>query len=555
MGEFECMKNLYLNLESLDDREAWEEKDIMLPSYSIREVRKESIESPRWLHFGAGNIFKMFPARIQDELLDSGLTDYGVSVATSIDIDGIKGQFASVDNLTLAVGLRSDAQLDLRVVGCVSEVLSAIPSDPDWKRMSRIFKDPHFSLVSYTITEKGYSIYDSSGTFTKAVQEEMRRDPYKCKHLMGITCLLLYERYLAGKYPLTLLSMDNLSHNGSVLGSAVKAYAKSWVKAGFMVPSFLSYIGDPTQISFPWSMIDKITPAPDPGVAKMLEARGFYGTPEDGVTPFTFANAEEAEYLVIEDSFTNGRPKWDERGVIFTSRDIVEKAEAMKVSTCLNPLHTALAVYGCLLSYEKINEEMKDPDLVNLISGLSYKEGLPVVVDPEIIDPRTFLDTVINERFPNPFLPDTPQRIATDTSQKISVRFGNNIRRYREKDETLLDQLVYIPAVIAGWLRYLLGVNDRGEEMALSPDPMLDHLRDTMSAITFGEDDENAIEIALTKILSNQRLFGQDLTETVLATKIIQYFRMMNQGKGAVRQFLQGLPRYQESSDSTSEES
>ncbi|NMA18518.1 MAG: hypothetical protein GX939_07165, partial [Clostridiaceae bacterium] len=59
----------------------------------------------------------------------------------------------------------------------------------------------------------------------------------------------------------------------------------------------------------------------------------------------------------------------------------------------------------------------------------------------------------------------------------------------------------------------------------------------------------------LTKILSNQRLFGQDLTETVLATKIIQYFRMMNQGKGAVRQFLQGLPRYQQSDDSTSEES
>jgi fructuronate reductase len=549
------MKKLYLNLEALEDRDAWEERGIKLPSYPIREVRDDSLDSPRWLHFGAGNIFKMFPARIQDELLDCGMTDCGVSVATSIDIDGIKAQFAAVDNLTLAVGLRSDAQLDLRVVGCVSEVLSAIPSDPDWKRMSSIFKDPHFQLVSYTITEKGYSIYDSSDAFTKSVQEEMSRDPYECKHLMGITCLLLYERYLTGQRPLTLLSMDNLSHNGSVLGSAVKAYAKSWIEGGFMKSSFMSYLEDDTQISFPWSMIDKITPAPDPGVSKMLEDLSFYGTPEHGVAPFTFANAEEAEYLVIEDNFTNGRPKWDKRGVIFTSRDIVEKAETMKVSTCLNPLHTALAVYGCLLSYEKINEEMKDPDLLNLISGLSYKEGLPVVVDPEIIDPKAFLDTVIVERFPNPFLPDTPQRIATDTSQKISVRFGNNILRYREKDETLLDQLVYIPAVIAGWLRYLLGVDDRGEEMVLSPDPMLDHLRDTMSEITFGEDDKNAIEIALTKILSNQRLFGQDLTETVLATKIIQYFRMMNQGKGAVRQFLQGLPRYQQSDDSTSEES
>ena len=193
-------------------------------------MRDDSLNSPRWLHFGAEIFLKCSPLGF-DELLDCGMTECVVSVDTSIDIDGIKAQFAAVDNLTLAVGLRSDAQLDLRVVGCVSEVLSAIPSDPDWKRMSSIFKDPHFQLVSYTITEKGYSIYDSSDAFTKSVQEEMSRDPYECKHLMGITCLLLYERYLTGQRPLTLLSMDNLSHNGSVLGSAVKAYAKSWMKA------------------------------------------------------------------------------------------------------------------------------------------------------------------------------------------------------------------------------------------------------------------------------------------------------------------------------------
>ncbi|NLZ67229.1 MAG: mannitol dehydrogenase family protein [Clostridiaceae bacterium] len=543
------MKKLYLNLKALDDRESWESQGIKLPSYSISEVRERTIKSPRWLHFGAGNLFKVYLARIHDELLERGFTDSGVIVAANRNVEVFKARLSAVDNLILVVGLRSDAQLDLRVVGCISDVLAAIPSTSDWERISQVFRDPNFQVVSYTITEKGYALFDSSGAFTKEVQEEMSRDPHDCKHLMGITCLLLYERYLAGRWPLTLLSMDNLSQNGSVLSSAVKAYATSWVNNGFMAPSFLKYLDDETRISFPWSMIDKITPASDPDIAKILESKGFFGTPEHGVSSFTFANAEEAEYLVIEDSFTNGRPKWDARCVIFTSRDVVDKVEAMKVSTCLNPLHTALAIYGCLLSFEKINDEMTDPDLINLISGLGYKEGLPVVVDPEIIDPKIFLDTVIRQRFSNPFVPDTPQRIATDTSQKMSVRFGNNIRRYREKDEASLDNLVYIPAVIAGWLRYLMGLNDQGEAMTLSPDPMINRLKDKIKAIEFGADDETTIQEALMPILSNQRLFGQDLTKTSLAPKIIRYFRLMNQGKGAVRRFLKNLPRYKRETD------
>ena len=73
----------------------------------------------------------------------------------------------------------------------------------------------------------------------------------------------------------------------------------------------------------------------------------------------------------------------------------------MKVCTCLNPLHTALAVFGCLLGYKKISEEMKDRDLVSLLRRIGYEEGLPAVTDPGILDPREFLDTVLTVRFPN----------------------------------------------------------------------------------------------------------------------------------------------------------
>ena len=82
------------------------------------------------------------------------------------------------------------------------------------------------------------------------------------------------------------------------------------------------------------------------------------------------------------------------------------------------------------LGYTKISEEMKDEQLKKLVEHIGYQEGLPVVVNPGVINPKDFIDTVLNVRFPNPFMPDTPQRIATDTSQKLAIRFGETIKAY-----------------------------------------------------------------------------------------------------------------------------
>ncbi len=87
-----------------------------------------------------------------------------------------------------------------------------------------------------------------------------------------------------------------------------------------------------------------------------------------------FVNAEEAEYLVIEDTFKNGRPPLDKVGVYFTDRSTVNKVERMKVTTCLNPLHTALAIFGSILGFTLISEEMKDPQLGALVEGIGYTE-------------------------------------------------------------------------------------------------------------------------------------------------------------------------------------
>ena len=283
-------------------------------------------------------------------------------------------------------------------------------------------------------------------------------------------------------------------------------------------------------------MIDKITPRPDASVEKCLKEDGLSAMEPvvTGKHTYTapFVNAEECEYLVIEDSFPNGRPALEKAGFIFTSRETVNDCERMKVCTCLNPLHTALAVYGCLLGYTLISEEMKNPLLKKLVERIGYIEGLPVVTDPGILSPREFLDTVLNVRIPNPFMPDTPQRIATDTSQKLSIRFGETVKAYRTSPSLRVEDLVGIPLVYAGWLRYLMAVDDMGELFTPSPDPLLENLSPVLGKFSLGHT-ERAEEV-LTPILRDASIFGVDLFAAGLGERVLQYFRELSAGKGAV---------------------
>lgn len=149
-----------------------------------------------------------------------------------------------------------------------------------------------------------------------------------------------------------------------------------------------------------------------------------------------------------------------------------------------------MSVNGCLLGYIKIADEMKDPDIVALVKRLGYVEGLPVVTDPGIIKPKDFLDEVVEQRLPNVFMPDDPRRIATDTSQKVGVRFGETIKSYLAQGRDL-NSLVSVPLALAGWMRYLLGVNDEGQEMEVSDDP----LKETLQAAAAGHRVERSCQL------------------------------------------------------------
>ena len=180
---------------------------------------------------------------------------------------------------------------------------------------------------------------------------------------------------------------------------------------------------------------------------------------------------------------------------------------------------------------------MKNPALKALVERIGYQEGLPVVINPGILDPKQFIDEVLGLRIPNPFMPDTPQRIATDTSQKLSVRFGETIKAYEAAENLSVDDLEGIPLVFAGWLRYLMGVDDRGNPFTPSPDPLLDTLTPLLADVKPGGDCD--VRAVLTPILQRSDIFGVDVSASVLGDKVIALFAEMIQGPGAVAALLE----------------
>ena len=503
----------------------WEAKGYQLPKFDLAAVRKKTHDEPTWVHFGGGNIFRAFPAAILNDALNTGKYDRGVIVAETFDFEVIDKAYTPYNNLSLLVSLQSSGTIEKKVIASVTEALKADFQFDDWNRLVEIFRNPSLQMISFTITEKGYSVAPA----------DLERG-LKPVLAMGKVTALLLERFQAGQLPLTVQSMDNCSHNGDKVKAGVFAYAEKWVKEGLAPQAFLDYLNDSSKITFPWSMIDKITPRPHQKVQEMLAADGFednnYIETEKHTFTAPFVNAEEVQYLVIEDNYTNSRPPLDLGGALYTTRETVDKVETMKVTTCLNPLHTAMSIYGCMLGYTLISAEMADDDIRAFIQKIGYMEAMPVVTDPGVLNPYEFIGAVINRRLPNPFMPDAPQRIAMDTSQKLPIRFGETIKKYVARGLDMAN-LQLIPLTLAGYARYLKGIKDDGTPFEPSPDPMLAELQAIVAPLQVGKADQDYS--CLHDLYSRKDVFGVDLYEVGLGQQIEGMVKELFAGNGAVR--------------------
>ena len=503
----------------------WEAKGYQLPKFNIKAVREKTAKEPTWVHFGGGNIFRAFPASILNDALNTGKYDRGVIVAETFDFEVVDKAYAPYNNLSLLVSLKGDGTVEKKVIASVTEALKADYQFADWQRLCEIFRNPTLQMISFTITEKGYGYNEA----------DLQRG-LKPVFALGKLTALLYERYQAGELPLTVQSMDNCSHNGDRVMAGVFAYAERWVNDGLVPAAFADYVRDKTKITFPWSMIDKITPRPHEKVKELLANDGFednnYIETEKHTFTAPFVNAEETQYLVIEEDYTHGRPPLHLGGALYTTRETVDKVETMKVTTCLNPLHTAMSIYGCMLGYTLISAEMQDDDLRSFIQKIGYIEAMPVVTDPGVLNPYEFIGAVINRRLPNPFMPDAPQRIAMDTSQKLPIRFGETIKKYIARGLDM-GNLQLIPLTLAGYARYLKGIKDNGEPFEPSPDPMLEELQAIVAPLEIGKADQDFS--CLHALYSRSDVFGLDLYEAGLGEEIEGMVKELYAGPGSVR--------------------
>jgi len=522
---------IILNKENIKDKDLWKKANVELPNFDYDKMSELTMKKPTWVHFGAGNIFRGFIAVLQQELLNTGKVDTGIVAVNLHGEELINKIYKPYDNLSLLVIMNPDGSLEKKVVGSITESLVGEYSDEnDWKRLQDIFANPSLQIASFTITEKGYSVKDIS-------EEDLVDGLEHPNNTMTKIASLAYTRYKNGELPIAFVSMDNCARNGEKLHDSIETIVKKWIENGLVEEGFLKYINNNEKVSFPWSMIDKITPRPSQSVEETLKKDGIENMgivrTQNNTYAAPFVNAEGPQYLVIEDDFPNGRMALEDAGVYLTDRETVGKVETMKVTTCLNPLHTALAVLGCLLGYELIADEMKDPCLKKLVEKIGYDEGMPVVVSPGILDPKEFIKEVIEVRLPNIYIPDTPQRIASDTSQKVGIRFGETIKSYAKREDLDAKDLKYIPLAIAGWCRYLMGIDDNGNEFELSPDPLLDDLTKYVSDIKL--DSAELVGDRLKPILSNEEIFGVNLYNVGLGEKIEGYFNEMISGVGAVK--------------------
>jgi fructuronate reductase len=528
-----------LTRAGIKDRVAWEKAGITLPGYDVEAVSEKAKKEPVWVHFGIGNIFRVFIGGIADGLLEEGVMDRGITCVETFDYDVVDKIYQPYDNLGLNVILHGNGTREYKVIGSLAEAVKAQASDPEqWKRLKEIFASSSLQLVSFTITEKGYALHRADGTWLPYVAADIQNGPEKATGAMAVLVAMLYVRYQVGKYPLALVSMDNCSQNGAKLRESVLTMAEEWKKAGYVDEGFVSYVSDEDTVAFPWTMIDKITPRPSERIADDLEKAGVeHMQPvitgkQTYIAPFV--NAEKPQYLVIEDHFPNGRPALEKGfGVYMTDRNTVNLSERMKVTVCLNPVHSATGPLGVVLGYDLFAHMLNtNEDMMKMARMVAYDEGLPVVPNPGILSPQAFVDELFNDRFPNEYLGDTNLRLAVDVSQMVGIRFGETVKAYVEKYGDA-SRLTAIPLGIAGWLRYLLAVDDAGNHYELAPDPMKEELTEQLKDIVVGHPE--TFKDQLKPILSNERLFFTDLYKDGVGEKIETMFREMIAGPGAVK--------------------
>ncbi|MCB2009150.1 MAG: mannitol dehydrogenase family protein [Geminicoccaceae bacterium] len=420
----------------------------------------------RILHLGPGAFFRAHMAAYCEKALvqDRSFGIAAMSMRSTAIVDAL-----AVQDCIYTLGEMHAHGLEVRPMGVIREALAL---SRDRVRCMEIALDPGLSVISMTVTEKGYALDPATGAldFDHA---DIRHDfdhPSEPVSVVGLLTAILAARREAGLAWPTVMSLDNLRHNGRLLKAALIAFA------GRSNSDLATAIDN--DLAAPASMVDRITPATGPADLDAVAARiGWRDRAAVLTEPFT--------QWVIEDRFASDRPAWERHGAILTND--VEPFENAKLRL-INAPHSALAWIGLLRGRETVADAMADPVIRRFVETLLHEDLAPVTDAPEGLDKGEYTASVTG-RFANPAIRHRLAQIATDSSQKIAQRLVPVLEAHRARGRVPPHVCRAIAAWIMLWQKGLAPADPMGDELAASvrADP-----RDTADAFlairsVFGE--------------------------------------------------------------------
>ncbi|MBV1703179.1 MAG: mannitol dehydrogenase family protein [Hyphomicrobiales bacterium] len=446
-----------------------------LPSAVARPAYDRADVSPGIVHLGVGAFHRCHQAVYVDDRLAAGETGWGI-VAASLRKGDVRDALGPQDGL-YGLAVRADSGTRHRVIGSISDVLVA-PEAPG--RLLDALCDPRVRIVTLTVTEKGYCI-DIAGGALRTGDADLDHDLAggAPRTPLGFLAAAIARRRAQRAPPFTVLSCDNLPHNGATVRKAVLAFARR------RDPALARFVED--EIAFPSCMVDRIVPATtDSDRAEIAAALGLEDAWPTVCEPFS--------QWVVEDRFPSGRPRLEEAGVEFVAD--VAPHEHMKLRL-LNGAHTSIAAAGRLAGFATVAEAFADPAIRGFVDAY-WREVAPTLAvgEPAARDYAARLAA----RFANRALPHRTAQIAMDASQKVPQRLLGGLRDLRKAGRPFGATAM----AVALWIRSCGGFDDEGQAFAID-DPVFARWTGAPDQRSAGADEVVAAYLGFAAV------FGDDL--------------------------------------------
>ncbi|KQB86745.1 mannitol dehydrogenase family protein [Corynebacterium lowii] len=416
-------------LESLSDQ-------VAVPTYDRSAI------TPGIVHFGVGGFHRAHQARYLDELMNAGKAlDFGIVGMGVMPSDAhMRDALASQDYLYTLVEKAPDGGQSARVIGSIIDYVFA-PDDPR-AAVARLV-DPAIRLVSLTVTEGGYDL--EANPYVASDIEALREERWEnLRTFFGLITAALIARRRSEQRPFTVMSCDNIQGNGDMAREMFLRFAAD------ISPDLAAWIGE--HVPFPNSMVDRITPETTEADREEVASRYSY-------TDAWPVVCEDFTQWVLEDSFVDGRPAYEEAGVQVVE-DVVP-FELMKLRL-LNASHQGLCYFGYLAGHRLVHDVVHDERFARFLLAYMEQEATPSLRPLPGVDLDAYRHRLI-DRFGNAAVKDTVARLCAESSDRIPKWLLPVIRENIAAGRPV----ALSAAIVASWARYAEGVDEQGQPITV----------------------------------------------------------------------------------------